>query len=111
VTPPRSPSRRVAATTRTAHCAPLWTVRVITSEPEQGSPAASPAQPGPAADALRAEAAERKMWEAQPARGGGGGGALRARLQCRFVPPLIHFVPCLLTYSVTLHLKRNESEP
>jgi hypothetical protein len=30
----------------------------------------------------------------------------RARSQCRFVPPLVHFVPESLTYSVPLSLKR-----
>jgi MFS family permease len=33
-------------------------------------------------------------------------GTLRARSHCRFVPPLIHFIPDLLTYSVPLFLKR-----
>ena len=30
----------------------------------------------------------------------------RARSQCRFAPPLIHFIPELLTYSVSLFLER-----
>jgi hypothetical protein len=30
----------------------------------------------------------------------------RARSHCRFVPPLIHFIPDLLTYSVPLFLKQ-----
>jgi len=30
----------------------------------------------------------------------------RARSHCRFVPPLIHFIPDALTYSVPLFLKR-----
>jgi hypothetical protein len=33
-------------------------------------------------------------------------GGLRARSHCRFVPPLIHFIPNLLTYSVLRFLKR-----
>ena len=40
----------------------------------------------------------------RPKEAGGGGG--RARPQCRFVQPLIHFIPDLLTYSVPLFLKR-----
>jgi hypothetical protein len=32
-------------------------------------------------------------------------GQSRARLHCRFVPPLIHFIPVSLTYSVPLFLK------
>jgi hypothetical protein len=35
-----------------------------------------------------------------------GHGAARARSHCHFVPPLIHFIPDLLTYSVPLFLKR-----
>jgi hypothetical protein len=43
--------------------------------------------------------------------GDGGGGArfgivARARSHCRFVPPLMHFIPDLLTYSSPLFLKR-----
>jgi hypothetical protein len=34
------------------------------------------------------------------------GGGARARSHCRFVPPLIHFIPDLLAYSVPLNLKR-----
>jgi hypothetical protein len=34
------------------------------------------------------------------------GGAARARSHCRFVPPLIHFIPDLLTRSAPLFLKR-----
>jgi hypothetical protein len=33
-------------------------------------------------------------------------GDARARSHCRFVPPLIHCIPDLLTYSVPLFLKR-----
>ena len=33
-------------------------------------------------------------------------GGARARSHCRFVPPLVHFTPDLLTYSVPLFLKR-----
>ena len=33
-------------------------------------------------------------------------GAIRARSHCRFVPPLIHFIPDSLKYSVPLLLKR-----
>jgi hypothetical protein len=43
------------------------------------------------------------------ARGGrirGGGGGARARLHYRFAPPLIHFIPDSLTYSVPLCLRR-----
>ena len=38
--------------------------------------------------------------------GGGGSGADRARSHCRFAPPLIHFIPDSLTYSVPLFLKQ-----
>ena len=34
------------------------------------------------------------------------GGRPRARSQCRFVPPLIHFITYSLTYSLPLFLKR-----
>jgi serine/threonine protein kinase len=34
-----------------------------------------------------------------------GDGAARARSHCRFAPPLIHFTPESLTYSVYLFLK------
>jgi hypothetical protein len=37
---------------------------------------------------------------------GFGYGEHRARSHCRFAPPLIHFIPYLLTYSVPLSLKR-----
>ena len=33
-------------------------------------------------------------------------GGARARSHCHFVPPLIRFIPGLLTYSVPLFLKR-----
>ena len=33
-------------------------------------------------------------------------GSARARSHCRFAPPLIHFIPDLLTYSVPPFLKR-----
>jgi hypothetical protein len=33
-------------------------------------------------------------------------GTQRARSHCRFVPPLIRFIPYLLIYSVPLYLKR-----
>jgi hypothetical protein len=42
-------------------------------------------------------------------RGGAGAvgrGAARARSHCRVAPPLIHFIPDSLTYSVPLSLKR-----
>jgi hypothetical protein len=35
----------------------------------------------------------------------------RARSHCRFVPPLTHFIPYFLTYSVPLFLKRECDEP
>jgi hypothetical protein len=35
-----------------------------------------------------------------------GGGPARARSHCRFVLPLIHFIPVLLTYLVHLFLER-----
>ena len=38
-------------------------------------------------------------------------GEHRARLHCRFVLPLIHFIPDSLTYSVPLILKRQSTEP
>ena len=38
--------------------------------------------------------------------GGGGGGGGRARSQCRFALPLIHFIPDSLKYSVRLFEKR-----
>jgi hypothetical protein len=37
---------------------------------------------------------------------GRGRGGPRARSHCRFVPPLIHFIPDSLTYLVPLFLKR-----
>ena len=39
-------------------------------------------------------------------RGTGGGGQRRARSDCRFVLPRIHFIPYLRTYSVPLFLKQ-----
>ena len=38
--------------------------------------------------------------------GGADGGPDRARSHCRFVPPLTHFIPDELTYSVPLFLNR-----
>ena len=49
-------------------------------------------------------------WSGGSSGGGGrpgcGGRWWRARSHCRFAPPLIHFIPDSLTYSVPLFLKR-----
>jgi phytoene dehydrogenase-like protein len=74
------------------------------SEARSDAPGPNPARAaGPAAGADRLGDNGRLRRRGARARRRGGA---RARLHCRFVPPLIHFIPDSLTYSVPLFLKR-----